>query len=72
MTRWLGISRAAHDANLRDRPRREARAQRKQQLLGKIRQAHQASRGTYGSRRILLVLKAGGERVGRHQVAADA
>ncbi|PKN47085.1 MAG: hypothetical protein CVU59_04065 [Deltaproteobacteria bacterium HGW-Deltaproteobacteria-17] len=36
----------------------------------KIRQAHQASRGTYGSRRILLDLKDGGETVGRHQVAA--
>jgi hypothetical protein len=31
---------------------------------GKIRLAHQASRGTYGSRRILPDLKASGERVG--------
>lgn len=69
MSRWLGISRAAHYAWLRAHPRREARAKARQRLLDKIRQAHQASRGTYGSRRILLDLKDGGELVGRHQVA---
>jgi transposase InsO family protein len=69
MCRWLGISRAAHYAWLRGRPRREVRFGGKRQLLDKIRQAHQASRGTYGSRRVLLDLKDGGECLGRHQVA---
>jgi transposase InsO family protein len=69
MCKWLGISRAAHYSWLRGRSRREARAVGQRHLLDKIRQAHQASRGTYGSRRILLDLKDGGENVGRHQVA---
>ena len=69
MSRWLGISRAAHYAWMRARPRREARAKIKRELQDKIRQAHQASRGTYGSRRILQDLKESGEHVGRHQVA---
>jgi len=69
MCRWLGISRAAHYAWLRGRPRQDARSKVKRQLLDKIRQAHQASRGTYGSRRILLDLKDDGEHVGRHKVA---
>jgi len=64
MCRWLGISRAAHYAWLRAHSRREARGKVKRRLLDKIRQAHQASRGTYGSRRILLDLKDGGEQVG--------
>jgi len=70
LCRWLDISRAAHYAWRRSRPCREARTKVKRQLMDKIRQAHQASRGTYGSRRILLDLKDGGEHVGRHQVAA--
>jgi len=69
MSRWLGISRAAHYAWLRGRAGREARALGHRQLLDKIRQAHQASHGTYGSRRVLQDLKDGGECVGRHQVA---
>jgi len=69
MSRWLGISRSAHYSWLCGRPHREARAVGQRHLLEKIRQAHQASRGTYGSRRVLLDLKDGGECVGRHQVA---
>jgi transposase InsO family protein len=70
MCLWLGLSRSAHYAWQRGQARREARAQEKRRLLEKIRQAHQASRGTYGSRRIWLDLKASGERVGLRQVAA--
>ena len=69
MCRWLKISRAAQYSWRRAHHSREDRAKVKQQLLDKIRQADEASRGIYGSQRILLDLEEVGEQVVRHQLA---
>lgn len=65
--RVLQVSRAGFYA-WRDRPP-SARQQADQRLTERIRQVHQASRGTYGSPRVHAELRARGERCARKRVA---
>jgi putative transposase len=67
LCRVLKVSRSGYYA-WRDRPP-SARAQADQRLTARIRQVHQASRGTYGSPRVQAELRAGGERCTRKRVA---
>jgi len=63
----LKVSRSGYYASQRRRP--SARAQRRQELLKQIREAHQQSRETYGSPRVHVELKAAGVRVCLNTVA---
>ena len=65
--RVLGISVSGYWASLAREP--SARALEDARLLGRIREFHAASRGTYGVRRIHVDLVEAGEQVGREQVA---
>ena len=65
--RVLGISVSGYWASLAREP--SARALEDARLLGRIREFHAASRGTYGVRRIHADLVEAGELVGREQVA---
>jgi transposase InsO family protein len=65
--RVLRVSRSGYYAWRRRRP--SARATRNEQLVGKIRIAHQQSRALYGSPRVHRALLIGGERVSRNTVA---
>ena len=67
MSRVLGVSRSGYYAWCR-RPL-SRRAQANQRLVSRIREAHQASRHTYGSPRIHAVLKRQGIVCGRQRVA---
>jgi len=67
MCRLLGVSASGYYA-WRKRPV-SARLQQDRDLLAKIRQAHEASKGVYGSPRIHAELVAAGISVGRHKVA---
>jgi transposase InsO family protein len=67
MCRLLGVSASGYYA-WRKRPE-SARAERDRDLLARIRQAHAASRGVYGSPRVHAELVAAGISVGRHKVA---
>ncbi len=67
MCRLLGVSASGYYA-WRKRPE-SARVERDRDLLAKIRQAHAASRGVYGSPRVHAELVAAGISVGRHKVA---
>jgi len=67
MCRLLGVSASGYYA-WRKRPV-SARVQQDRDLLAKIRQAHEASKGVYGSPRIHAELVAAGISVGRHKVA---
>jgi len=67
MCRLLGVSASGYYA-WRKRPV-SARLQQDRDLLTKIRQAHEASKGVYGSPRIHAELVAAGISVGRHKVA---
>ena len=62
LCRVLKVSRSGYSA-WRDRPP-SARLQADQRLTERIRQVHQASRGTYGSPRVHVDLRASGERCG--------
>ena len=67
MCKKLGVSRSAYYAwEKRPMSNREKENQR---LLGIIKESHKQSRQTYGSPRIVYVLKEQGESVGRHRVA---
>ena len=65
--RVLGVSRSGYYAWRRRSP--SARARADDRLKERIRTVHQASRGTYGSPRIHIELRATGERCGRRRVA---
>ena len=67
LCRVLGVSRSGHYAR-RDRPECE-RAKANRLLLMHIREAHRASRKTYGSPRVYFELKDRGFRVGRNRIA---
>ena len=67
MCRLLGVSSSGYYAWMKRRPSR--RAERDAALIGEIRAAHAASRGTYGAPRIHAELTAKGMRVGRKRVA---
>ncbi len=67
MCRLLGVSASGFYA-WRKRPE-SARVQRDRDLLTKVRQVHEASKGVYGSPRIHAELVANGVRVGRHKIA---
>lgn len=66
MCELYGVTRGGYYA-WRDRPPSE-REKEDARLVDKIRQAHQASRETYGSPRVHAVLKRAGEVVGRRRV----
>ena len=65
--RLLGVSASGFYA-WRKRPE-SARVQRDRDLLTKVHQVHEASKGVYGSPRIHAELVANGVRVGRHKIA---
>jgi putative transposase len=65
--RVLGVSVSGYDASGRRPPSR--RATTDATLLGRIRQIHQDSHGTYGAPRIHRELRAHGQRIGRKRVA---
>ena len=67
MCRLLGVSSSGYYAWMKRRPSR--RAETDAALIGEIRAAHAASRGTYGAPRIHAELTAEGMRVGRKRVA---
>src|SRR5690242_13989951 len=67
MCRLLGVSSSGYYAWMKRRPSRRAEADAA--LIGEIRAAHAASRGTYGAPRIHAELTAKGMRVGRKRVA---
>lgn len=67
MCRALEVSRAGYYAS-RLRPESE-RSKANRELASKIRDAYEASRGTYGSPRIHVDLVESGHEVGRHRVA---
>src|SRR5215468_8768612 len=67
MCRLLGVSSSGYYAWMKRRPSR--RAVTDAALIGEIRAAHAASRGTYGAPRIHAELTAKGMRVGRKRVA---
>ena len=67
MCRLLGVSPSGYYAWMKRRPSR--RAVTDAALIGEIRAAHAASRGTYGAPRIHAELTAKGMRVGRKRVA---
>src|SRR4051794_15035011 len=67
MCRLLGVSPSGYYAWMKRRPSR--RAVTDAALIGEIRAAHAASRGTYGAPRIHAELTAKGIRVGRKRVA---
>src|SRR5438874_2117228 len=67
MCRLLGVSSSGYYAWMKRRPSR--RAATDAALIGEIRAAHAASRGTYGAPRIHAELTAKGMRVGRKRVA---
>ena len=67
MCRLLGVSPSGYYAWLKRRPSR--RAVTDAALIGEIRAAHAASRGTYGAPRIHAELTAKGMRIGRKRVA---
>ena len=67
MCRLLGVSPSGYYAWIKRRPSR--RAVTDAVLIGEIRAAHAASRGTYGAPRIHAELTAKGMRVGRKRVA---
>ena len=67
MCRLLGVSSSGYYAWMKRRPSR--RAETDAALIGEIRAAHAASRGTYGAPRIHAELMAKGMRVGRKRVA---
>ncbi len=67
MCQILNVSRAGYYA-FRGRPP-SVRQQRRIELIGKIRQAYDDSRGTYGSPRVTVELKASGVEVCRNTVA---
>lgn len=65
--RVLGVSPSGYHAWRKRPPSRRARADAL--LLGRIRQIHERSRGTYGAPRVHAELAAEGSRVGRKRVA---
>jgi putative transposase len=65
--RVLGVARSGYYAWRRRSP--SVRAQSDERLKERIRTIHQASRGTYGSPRVLAELREDGERCGRRRVA---
>ena len=67
MCRLLGVSPSGYYAWMKRRPSR--RAETDAALIGEIRAAHAASRGTYGAPRIHAELTAKGVRVRRKRVA---
>lgn len=67
MCRVLAVARSGYYAWWHRAP--SARARATAPLVAQIRAAHAASHGTYGSPRIHAVLRATGQRVGRHRVA---
>lgn len=67
MCRAYGVSRAGYYARAKRLP--STRQQKDDELTGKIAQIHQASRGTYGSPRIVQALRSQGETIGKHRVA---
>ena len=67
MCRMLNVTRSGYYA-WRDRPA-GAREQRRDELIQRIRQVHDASRGTYGSPRVTVELKASGTDVCENTVA---
>src|SRR5215204_2430384 len=67
MCQMLDVTRGGYYA-WRDRPA-SARAQRRHELVGRIRRAHDQSRGTYGSPRIAVELKDQGVDVCANTVA---
>jgi putative transposase len=67
MCRVLAVSRSGYYAG-RDRPA-SARAARRQAVTGRIREAFDDSRGTYGSPRVTVELKGRGVRVSENTVA---
>jgi putative transposase len=67
MCRMLNVTRSGYYA-WRDRPR-SRRAERRVELVKQIRQAHQHSRGTYGSPRVTVELKEHGMAVSENTVA---
>src|SRR5262245_18540813 len=67
MCRLLGVSSSGYYAWMKRRP--SQRAETDAALIGEIRAAHAASRGTYGAPRIHAELTAKGMRVGRKRVA---
>ena len=66
MCKLYGVTRGGYYA-WRDRPPSE-RSKEDTRLVGSIRQAHQASRETYGSPRVHAALRRMGETVGRRRV----
>jgi transposase InsO family protein len=67
MCRLLAVSASGFYA-WRKRPE-SARVQRDRDLLAKVRQVHEASKGVYGSPRVHAELVAQGMCVGRHKIA---
>lgn len=67
LCRVLGVSRSGYYAAKKKAQRQ--RAQENVRLGAKIKEAFEASRRTYGSPRLTVVLRRAGERCGRHRVA---
>lgn len=67
MCRAYGVSRAGYYARIKRKP--SARRQEDVALTGRIERIHQASRGTYGSPRVVQALRNEGQTVGKHRVA---
>jgi transposase InsO family protein len=67
MCRVLEVSRAGYYAS-RIRPESD-RAKANQRLSARIHEVYEASRRTYGSPRVLVELREGGQTIGRHRVA---
>jgi putative transposase len=67
MSRVLGVSKSGFYAWIKRQP--SARMKRDQELSQKIRECHQASKGTYGAPRIQADLKAEGISIGKKRIA---
>ncbi len=67
MSRQLGVSRSGYYVWKKRSP--SQRQKENEELVAVIKQTHEASRGTYGSPRVLEELKEQGIRVGRNRVA---
>ena len=68
MCRVCEISRSGYSAWKRNSAAREERKSRRERLTETVRQIHGDSRGSYGSPRILRVLRSKGITCGKHRL----